>query len=109
MPRFAANLSLMFPELEPAKRFQAARDAGFLAVEYLRPYEFALEDVRRWKDDAGLELILLNSPAGNAQAGERGLGALPDRQADFREGLEMTLEYAAGLGARMVHLMGRRP
>ncbi len=105
MPRFAANLSLMFPELEPAKRFQAARDAGFLAVEYLRPYEFALEDVRRWKDDAGLELILLNSPAGNAQAGERGLGALPDRQADFREGLEMTLEYAAGLGARMVHLM----
>ena len=105
MPRFAANLSLMFPELEPARRFQAARDAGFAAVEYLRPYEFPLEDVRRWKEDAGVELILLNSPLGNPQAGERGLGVLPGRQADFREGLDMTLEYANGLGAKMIHLM----
>ena len=82
MPKFAANISLMFPELEPAQRFQAARDVGFVAVEYLRPYEFPLDDVRHWKDDAGVELILLNSPAGNAQAGERGLGALPGRQAE---------------------------
>ena len=84
MPKFAANLSLMFPELEPAQRFQAARSAGFTAVEYLRPYEFPLKDVRQWRKDAGVELILLNSPAGNAQAGERGLGALSGRQADFR-------------------------
>ena len=105
MPKFAANLSLMFPELEPAKRFQAARDAGFSAVEYLRPYEFPLDDVWRWKDDAGVELILLNSPLGNPQAGERGLGVLPDRRDAFREGLELTLEYANGLGAKMVHLM----
>jgi hydroxypyruvate isomerase len=105
MPKFAANLSMMFPELEPALRFQAARDAGFTAVEYLRPYEFPLDDVRRWKEDAGLELILLNSPLGNPQAGERGLGVLPGREADFRQGLELTLEYATGLGAHMVHLM----
>ena len=105
MPKFAANLSLMFTELEPAERFQAARSAGFTAVEYLRPYEFPLEDVRRWKDEAGVELILLNSPAGNTQAGERGLGAIAGRQAAFRESLEMTLDYANGLGARMVHLM----
>jgi 2-dehydrotetronate isomerase len=104
MPKFAANLTLMFPELEPEKRFQSARDAGFQAVEYLRPYEFPLDHVRRWKDDAGVELILLNTPLGN-QEGDRGLAALPGRQADFLESLDVTLEYANGLGARMVHFM----
>jgi len=105
MLRFAANLSMMFPELEPAERFAAARRAGFAAVEYLRPYEFPLADVKRWAKDAGVEMILLNSPLGNAAAGERGLGVLPGREADFREGLELTLDYANGLGAGMVHLM----
>ncbi len=105
MPKFAANLSMMFPELEPADRFKAARDVGFTAVEYLRPYEFPLADVRGWLDDSGLELILINSPLGNAAAGERGLGVLPGRQADFRDGLELTLDYANALGASMVHLM----
>jgi hydroxypyruvate isomerase len=105
MPKFAANLSMMFPELEPGQRFAAARKAGFTAVEYLRPYEFPLPDVQRWLNDAGLEMILLNSPLGNAAAGERGLGVLPGREADFRDGLEMTLDYANGLGAGMVHLM----
>jgi hydroxypyruvate isomerase len=105
MPKFAANLSMMFPELEASGRFQAARDAGFTAVEYLRPYEFALDDVKRWKEDAGLELILLNSPLGNPKAGERGLGVLPGREADFRDGLNLTMDYANGLGAGMVHLM----
>jgi hydroxypyruvate isomerase len=105
MLKFAANLSLMFPELEPAERFAAARRAGFTAVEYLRPYEHPLDDVKRWVQEAGVELILLNSPLGNAQAGERGLGVLPGREADFRDGLELTLDYANGLGAGMVHLM----
>ena len=104
MPKFAANLTLMFPELEPEKRFQAARDAGFEAVEYLRPYEFPLDDVRRWKDEAGVELILINTPLGN-QDGDRGLAAVPGRQSDFRESFESTLDYANGLGARMVHFM----
>ncbi len=105
MPKFAANLSMMFPELEPADRFAAARKAGFAAVEYLRPYEHPLAEVKRWLTDAGLEMILLNSPLGNVAAGERGLGVLAGREADFREGLELTLEYANGLGAGMVHLM----
>lgn len=104
MPQFAANLTLMFPELEPAKRFQAAKDAGFAAVEYLRPYEFPFEDVRRWKDEAGVELILINTPLGN-QEGDRGLAALPGRRGDFRESLDLTLDYANGLGAKMVHCM----
>jgi hydroxypyruvate isomerase len=105
MLRFAANLSLMFPELEPAQRFTAARHCGFTAVEYLRPYEHPLADVQHWIKDAGVELILLNSPLGNAAAGERGLGVLPGREADFRDGLDLTLDYANGLGAGMVHLM----
>jgi hydroxypyruvate isomerase len=105
MLKFAANLSLMFPELDPPERFAAAREAGFTAVEYLRPYEHPLDDVKRWVEDAGVELILLNSPLGNVQVGERGLGVLPGREADFRDGLELTLDYANGLGASMVHLM----
>jgi hydroxypyruvate isomerase len=105
MPKFAANLSLMFPELEPAERFGAARSCGFTAVEYLRPYEHPLDDVQHWVREAGVELILLNSPMGDATKGERGLGVLPGREADFRDGLELTLDYANGLGAGMVHLM----
>jgi hydroxypyruvate isomerase len=105
MPRFAANLSMMFPELEESQRFQAARKAGFTAVEFLRPYNHPIAEVRQWLDDAGLEMILLNSPMGNPDAGERGLGALPGRQADFRASLEQALDYANGLGVGMIHLM----
>lgn len=105
MLKFAANVSMMFPELEPPARFQAARAAGFEAVEYLRPYGTPVAEVRQWIDDAGVELILLNSPPGDADAGEKGLAALPGRQGDFRESLDQALEYATGLGAGMIHLM----
>jgi hydroxypyruvate isomerase len=103
MPRFAANLSLMFPERDVPDRFRAARDAGFTAVEFLRPYTYPIADVRRWLDDAGLELILINSPVGSA--GERGLAALPGREADFRAILDQALDYANGLGAGMLHVL----
>ena len=105
MPRFAANLSMMFPELDEGQRFQAAREAGFEAVEFLRPYSHPVEEVGGWLKDAGLELILINSPSGNPEKGERGLGCLPGRQADFRESFELTMDYATKLGAGMVHLM----
>jgi hydroxypyruvate isomerase len=105
MPKFAANLSMMFPELDEPQRFDAARDAGFGAVEFLRPYAHPIADVRRWLDDAGLQLILLNSPAGDPARNDRGLAALPGREHDFRASRDLTLEYAAGLGAGMVHLM----
>ena len=82
MPKFAANLSMMFPELDEAERFAAARDAGFGAVEYLRPYAHPIAEVRRWLDDAGLQLILINSPAGDPARNDRGLAALPGREAD---------------------------
>ena len=94
MLKFAANLSMMFPELDVPDRFMAARKAGFTAVEFLRPYSIPIADVRQWIDDAGVELILINSPPGDPDAGERGLAALPGRQGDFRESLDLALEYA---------------
>jgi hydroxypyruvate isomerase len=103
MPRFDANLSMMFPDLEPAKRFQAARQAGFTACEYLRPYAHNVAELKQWLADAQLQLVLINSPLG-AQ-GERGLGALPGRQADFRAAIDQALGYAASLGAGMVHVL----
>lgn len=105
MPKFAANLSMMFPELEAPARFQAARDAGFKAVEYLRPYGYPVADLKQWLADAGVELILMNSPPGDADAGERGLAALPGREGEFRESLDLTLDYASALGVGMIHLM----
>ena len=105
MPRFAANLSMMFPELEVPQRFQAARDAGFEAAEFLFPYTVPVADMRQWLDDAGLQLLLINSPPGDYEAGERGLAALPGREGAFRESLDLALDTATGLGAGMVHLM----
>jgi hydroxypyruvate isomerase len=98
MPRFAANLSMMFQEWEMPARCEAVRAAGFDAVEYLRPYEFAVEDLRRWFDASGLEVVLINTPPGGA-------GVLPGRQAEFLSGIDRALEYATGLGARMVHCL----
>jgi len=105
MPRFAANLSTMFPELPLSERFGAARDVGFAAVEVLRPYDHPVAEVKSWLDDAGLELILINTRPGDPDAGERGLAALPGREADFRAIFDQALEYATGLGAGMMHVL----
>lgn len=105
MLKFAANLSTMFTELEAPKRFQAARDVGFDTVEYLRPYSDPVATVKQWLDDAGLKMILLNTSPGDPDKGERGLAALPGREAEFREVFDQALEYATGLGAGMMHVM----
>ena len=105
LPRFAANVSMMFPELPVPERFRAARDAGFAAVEFLFPYEWPVGEVRRWLDDAGVAMILLNTPLGDAAAGERGRGALPGRRDDFRGDFERALDYARELDVPMIHLM----
>ncbi|HEX5369438.1 MAG TPA: TIM barrel protein [Dehalococcoidia bacterium] len=104
MPRFAANLSMMFPEVELSQRFEAARKAGFRAVEYLRPYSDSVSDLQHYLKDAGVELILLNTPLGD-RPGDRGVGALPGREADFRLCFDQALDYATQLGAGMVHVM----
>lgn len=110
MPRFAANLSLLFTEVPFEERFAAAREAGFRGVEYLFPYawpETLLADRLRQN---GLTQVLFNMPAGDWDAGERGIACLPGRQAEFRQGVEDAIRYARALGCRQVNcLAGLRP
>jgi len=105
MPRFAANLTMMYNEVEFLDRFAAAARDGFEGVEFLFPYAFAPEQVRRRLDDAGLDMVLFNAPPGNWDAGERGTAALPGREAEFRDGMARALEYAGQLGCTHVHVM----
>ncbi len=110
MPRFAANLSLLFNELPFLERFAAARAAGFDAVEFLFPYAFEAEQIAARLQRYGLELVLHNLPAGDWAAGERGLACDPRRSAEFRDGVELALDYARELGVRRLHcLAGRLP
>ena len=105
MPRFAANISTMFTDPPFAERIQAAAAAGFQAIECQFPYEVAAGELRQRLADAGVELILLNTPPGDFAAGERGLAGLPGREADFRAALERALEYAQALDCRQIHVM----
>jgi hydroxypyruvate isomerase len=98
MPRFAANLSLLFTDAPFVDRFRAAAEAGFEAVEFMFPYEFKASDIRAALHDNDLKLVLHNFPAGDWARGERGLACHPDRVADFREGVQRALDYAQALG-----------
>ena len=105
MPRFAANLSMMFNEVSFLERFGAARRAGFDAVEFLFPYEHPAGEIKRRMDEAGLAVALFNMPPGDWAAGERGLACLPGRQAEFRDGVARALDYAHALGCPLLHCM----
>jgi hydroxypyruvate isomerase len=105
MPRLAANLSMMFTEVPFAQRFQAAADAGFEAVEFLFPYDWPAEDIARWREAAGVEIVLFNLPPGAWEAGDRGLAALPDRRAEFRQTVTAAIGYAKALGTPRLHVM----
>jgi 2-dehydrotetronate isomerase len=105
MPRFAANISTMFQDRPFLDRIDAARKAGFKAVECQFPYADAAMEIRRRLDAAGLEMVLINTPPGDLEAGERGLAALPGRQDDFRDALARALRYAEILGCRQIHVM----
>ena len=105
MPRFAANLTMMFTEKEFPKRFAAASAAGFRAVEFLFPYDYAPQTIATWLMDNQLENILFNLPPGDWAAGERGLAALPGREEAFRQSVAKALEYATALGTRRLHMM----
>ncbi|MGB1007668.1 MAG: TIM barrel protein, partial [Thalassobaculaceae bacterium] len=94
MPNFAANLSMMFTERPFLDRFQAAAKAGFRGVEFLFPYDFSATEIRARLTDAGLTQALFNLPPGDWEAGERGLAALPGREAEFRAAVERALDYA---------------
>jgi hydroxypyruvate isomerase len=105
MPRFAANISTMFTDRPFAERIQAAAAAGFEAIECQFPYEVAAGELRQRLADAGVELILLNTPPGDFAAGERGLAGLPGREAEFRSALDRALEYAKALDCPQIHVM----
>ena len=105
MPRFAANLSMMFNEWEFLDRFKAASDAGFEAVEFLFPYEHPPEKVGLALAGAELEQALFNLPPGDWNAGERGIAAIPGREAEFKAGLDTALAYAHETGVKRLHMM----
>ncbi len=105
MPRFAANLTMMFNEVPFLDRFGAARRAGFRGVEYLFPYEFDPADIRARLDEHWLEQALFNTSPGDWGAGERGAAALPGGEARFADDLEQALRYAETLRPRNIHIM----
>ncbi|WP_166297781.1 2-oxo-tetronate isomerase [Bradyrhizobium sp. 2S1] len=105
MPRFAANLTMMFNEVPFLDRFEAAAKAGFTAVEFLFPYDHPAEEVGKRLKAAGLTQALFNLPPGDWAAGEKGFAALPDRFADLQQSLKTALPYAAATGVKRVHLM----
>jgi len=105
MPRFAANLSMMYTEHDFLDRFAAAAADGFQAVEYLFPYEYPAAEIKARLDANGLVQALFNAPPGDWAAGERGIATLPGREAEFRDGIGRALEYAAVLGNDRIHVM----
>jgi hydroxypyruvate isomerase len=105
MPRFAANLTMMFNEVPFLDRFEAAASAGFTAVEFLFPYAHPAEEIGRRLRANGLAQALFNLPPGNWEAGEKGFAALPERFSDLQESLRAALPYVQATGVKRVHLM----
>ncbi|MDX5329066.1 MAG: hydroxypyruvate isomerase [Marinobacter sp.] len=110
MPRFVANLSMLFTEVPFLERFARARAAGFTAVEYLFPYDWPAEQLAEQLREQGLTQVLFNLPPGDWQAGERGIACLPDRVEEFRAGVDQGIAYARVLGNRQLNcLAGLKP
>jgi hydroxypyruvate isomerase len=105
MPRFAANLSMMFNEVPFLDRFSAAAGAGFRGVEYLFPYEYPPEEIAARLREYQLENVMFNLPPGDWAAGERGIACVPGREEEFRTGVEQALSYATRLGVSRLHAM----
>ena len=109
MPRFAANLSLLFTELPFLQRFAAAARCGFRAVEFQFPYTIPPLLIAEQLERCGLELVLHNLPAGDWDGGERGIACNPDRISEFREGVGRGIEYATLLGCPQLNCLAGIP
>ena len=110
MPKFAANLTMLFNELPFLDRFEAAAKADFKAVEFLFPYAWPAQEIKQRLDAHGLTLVLHNLPAGNWEAGERGIACHPDRVDEFRTGVGTAISYAKALGVSQLNcLAGKAP
>ena len=105
MPRFAANLSMLYPQHDFLARFAAAAADGFEAVEYSFPYDFSPQELKQQLSDNGLAQAMFNAPPGDWAAGERGTASLPGRESEFRSGFERALDYASVLGNDRIHVM----
>ena len=105
MPRFAANLSMMYTEHDFLDRFAAAAADGYKGVEFLFPYAYAPEDLARRLADNDLQQALFNAPPGDWDAGERGMSALPGREDEFRRSIARALDYAQALNCPHIHVM----
>ncbi len=105
MPKFAANLSMLFNEVDFLDRFKAAADAGFEGVEYLFPYAFEKDALVEQLQKHGLTQVLHNLPAGNWEAGERGIACHPDRVGEFQEGVGRAIDYGTALGCKQINCL----
>ena len=110
MPQFAANLTMLFNESPFMERFEKAAQSGFQAVEFLFPYAFSAQEIKQKLEQNKLQLVLHNLPAGDWDAGERGIACLPDRVAEFEAGVTKAIEYAKVLGVKQINcLAGKIP
>lgn len=110
MPRFAANLTMLFTEVSFLDRFERAARAGFETVEFLFPYAHPAREIRDRLDATGLQLVLHNLPAGDWDAGERGIACHPGRVDEFRDGVARAIDYAQVLGVPQLNcLAGKAP
>jgi hydroxypyruvate isomerase len=105
MPKFAANLSMLFTELDFLARFPAAARCGFTGVEYLFPYAYPKEQLAEALRKQGLTQVLHNLPAGDWERGDRGIACHLDRVGEFQEGVERAIDYARALGCRQINCL----
>src|SRR5688572_9586418 len=105
MPKLAANLTMMFNEVDFLDRFGAAAKAGFTGVEYLFPYDYDKTALKQKLAEHNLTQVLHNLPAGNWAAGERGIGCHVDRVAEFQGGVDKAIDYASSLGCKQVNCL----
>ncbi|XP_008276374.1 putative hydroxypyruvate isomerase isoform X2 [Stegastes partitus] len=107
--KFCANITWLFTELPDfSQRMYAAAAAGFQAVEAAWLYDSDLQELQRAREATGLEVVLINTPPGNVKAGDLGLGAVPEREAEFRQSLDLAVKYARALHCKRIHLMAGR-
>jgi len=105
MPKFAANLTMLYNEVDFLERFKAASEAGFKGVEFLFPYAYPKEQLREQLDQHGLSQILHNLPAGDWAKGERGIAIFPERIGEFQDGVGQAIEYAKALGCKQLNCL----
>jgi hydroxypyruvate isomerase len=105
MPKFNANLTMLFNEVDFLDRFEAAKDAGFKGVEYLFPYPYLKDDLAERLQVNGLTQVLHNLPAGDWAKGERGIACLPDRVGEFQDGVGKAIEYASALQCTQINCL----